>query len=96
MIRRRGSVSTRCACSAALCRARARPCASPNRAATLFAEAEPLLVDGYGGMEGYTVMKDNAKALLDHKREALQRLVDLYDASGSPRRLRTTGTSSKG
>jgi tetratricopeptide (TPR) repeat protein len=53
---------------------------APDRAAALFAEAEPLLVDGYAGM------KDRAEALPLRKREALERIVALYDAWGKPER----------
>ena len=42
-----------------------------------FAEAEPLLLKGYDGMSP-------PPAVEDRKREALQRIVDLYDAWGKP------------
>jgi len=43
-----------------------------------FEQAEPLLLEGYEGM------KDRPQALQDRKREALQRLVELYDAWAKP------------
>jgi hypothetical protein len=39
-------------------------------------QAEPLLLDGYAGM------KDNPAAPANRKRQALQRIVDLYEVSG--------------
>ena len=48
-----------------------------------YAEAEPLLLSGYSGM------KDREERIpADEKRrlkEALQRLVELYDATGKPK-----------
>ncbi len=41
-----------------------------------FEEAELLLLEGYAGL------KDNSEAPTPRKREAIQRIVDLYDAWG--------------
>ena len=43
-----------------------------------FAEAEPLLLDGYAGMA------DNRRVLPDRKRQAIERIIRLYEAWDKP------------
>ena len=44
-----------------------------------FAEAEPLLLEGYAAMQ-----ENRGVAVVDRKHEAIERIIQLYESSGKP------------